>query len=105
MRALLSAVLLFGLLLAPSLAAAGEPYVPAREQLISAAARMTAASEILLARKQGLGIWPGDDVDPNRTGMVGQEFTAMTTTPGTLRYKRTPTSPDFAAGMARYLAE
>lgn len=35
--------------------------------------------------------------DPNRTGLIGDEFTEMTTTVGDLEAKRTATNPDMAA--------
>jgi poly-gamma-glutamate system protein len=76
-----------------------------RDQLLAAAKTMEAASAILYPAKQALGIWPGQKIDPNRTGMVGQEYTAMTTTAGTLSNKRTATQPDFAAALAKRMAE
>ncbi len=41
--------------------------------------------------------------DPNRTGLIGSEFTEITTTSGDLQAKRTTTNPDFAALMAYLL--
>jgi len=66
---------------------------------------MQAASGVLYPAKVALGIWPGAKIDPNRTGMVGQEYTPMTTSIGTLSNKRTATSPDFAAALAKRMAE
>jgi poly-gamma-glutamate system protein len=42
--------------------------------------------------------------DPNRTGMIGPEFTAITTTLGDAPAKRTTTNPDFAAALVRLIA-
>ena len=75
-----------------------------RDQLLAAAATMRAAQTVLYEAKQKLGIWPGAKIDPNHTGMVGQEYTAMTTTAGTLSNKRTATQPDFAAALAKRMA-
>lgn len=43
--------------------------------------------------------------DPNRTGIIGTEFSDLTTTIGDLEAKRTSTNPDFAALMVRYFLE
>jgi poly-gamma-glutamate system protein len=76
-----------------------------REQMLAAAATVRAAQALMLERKLALGLWPGEKIDPNRTGLVGQEFTAMTTTAATLANKRAATNPDFAAALARRMAE
>ncbi len=76
-----------------------------RDQMLAAARTMQAASAVLYPHKLALGIWPGEKVDPNHTGMLGQEYTPMTTSAGTLSNKRTATSPDFAAALAKRMAE
>lgn len=43
-----------------------------------------------------------EELDPNRTGIIGDEITTITTTNGNLAAKRTATNPDFAALMVRY---
>lgn len=85
--------------------AAAEP-VPAdlRARMLAAAATMRAASAVLLAEKERLGLFPGADVDPNRTGMVGVEYNSMTTAVGELGEKRSTTNPDFAAAYVRFIA-
>jgi poly-gamma-glutamate system protein len=95
----LVAILLLGLANAVSAAPA------TREQMLQAADTMRAASAVLYPAKQALGIWPGAKIDPNMTGMIGQEYTPMTTTAGTLSNKRTATQPDFAAALAKRMAE
>ncbi len=75
-----------------------------RAQMLAAAKTVQAASAVLIAKKRELGIWPGPDIDPNETGMVGQEYTPMTTTAATLADKRTATNFDFAAALVRYMA-
>lgn len=46
-----------------------------------------------------------EELDPNRTGIIGEEITMITTTNGNLAAKRTATNPDFAALMVRYFNE
>jgi poly-gamma-glutamate system protein len=75
-----------------------------RDQMLAAAQAMQAASAILIAEKRARGLWPGAKIDPNATGMVGQEYTAMTTSAATLSNKRTATEPDFAAALAKRVA-
>jgi poly-gamma-glutamate system protein len=41
-------------------------------------------------------------LDPNETGIIGEEFTALTTSLGDVEAKRTSTNPAFAALMVRY---
>lgn len=52
---------------------------------------------------QGLALNPW--TDPNQTGLIGTEWSAMTTTLGSLVSKRTCTNPNLAAGLARWLHE
>jgi poly-gamma-glutamate system protein len=42
-------------------------------------------------------------LDPNQTGLVGEEFTPITTTLGNLEAKQTALNPDFAALLVRWL--
>ena len=51
------------------------------------------------------GIRIDPELDPNGTGLIGAEFTAITTTLGVLEAKRTTTNPAFAALMVRYFRE
>src|SRR5712671_5553163 len=75
-----------------------------RDQMLAAAQTMQAAQAILIEEKRARGLWPGAKIDPNATGMVGQEYTAMTTSEATLSNKRTATEPDFAAALAKRVA-
>ncbi|MFO1183665.1 MAG: poly-gamma-glutamate system protein [Bauldia sp.] len=75
-----------------------------RAKMLAAAETMRTASRVLLAEKRALGLFPGDGVDPNRTGMVGVEYNEMTTAVGELGEKRSTTNPDFAAAYVRYIA-
>ena len=46
-----------------------------------------------------------DALDPNHTGVIGVEFSTITSTTGYLKAKRTGANPDFAAYVVRELAE
>lgn len=61
--------------------------------------------ESILAIREGKeekGIAINTQLDPNKTGLIGEEFTLITTTIGNLSAKRTSTNPDFAALMVKY---
>ena len=45
------------------------------------------------------------ELDPNQTGIIGGEYTRLTTTLGNLSAKRTSTNPAFAALMVKYFKE
>lgn len=46
-----------------------------------------------------------EDIDINRTGLIGPEFTPLTTTPGIEEAKRTSLDPNCAAMLVRYFKE
>jgi poly-gamma-glutamate system protein len=75
-----------------------------RDQMLAAAHTVQAAQAILIEEKRARGLWPGAKIDPNATGMIGQEYTAMTTSAATLANKRTATEPDFAAALTKRIA-
>jgi poly-gamma-glutamate system protein len=72
--------------------------------MLMAARSMQAASRVLWMEKDARGLTPSAQADPNRTGMIGQEYTPLTTTIGELPAKRTATNPDFAAALVRQMA-
>lgn len=72
--------------------------------MLRAARAVQAAASALRAEKEARGLMQPADLDPNRTGMIGQEFTAITTTVGDIQSKRTATNPDLAAVLVRRLA-
>ena len=71
----------------------------------SAAERMAAAFPVLVEAMETRGLEIAPRLDPNRTGLIGEEFTDLTTTIGTLEAKRTSTNPAFAALLVRWLEE
>src|SRR5262245_59202292 len=72
--------------------------------MLSAARPMQAASRVFVVEKEGRNLLQPPSIDPNRTGMIGPEFTTITTTLGDVASKRTTTNPDFAAALVRSIA-
>ncbi len=85
-------------------AAAGAAHHPDYDQMLAAAHAVQDASGILYAEKEARGLLPPPGADPNHTGMIGFQYTTMTTTPGELPAKRATTNPDFAAALVRLIA-
>jgi poly-gamma-glutamate system protein len=80
------------------------PVHPQYAEMLNAARAMEAASRVLVVEREMRGLMQGGEIDPNRTGMIGSEFTTITTTLGDLAAKRTATNPDFAAALVRVVA-
>jgi poly-gamma-glutamate system protein len=74
------------------------------EQIRAAQIMADCISTVSDARAE-LGIAIDPELDPNRTGLIGRDFTPLTTTVGVLEAKRTATNPEFAALMVRYFRE
>ena len=70
----------------------------------AAAERMKRCEELLLSVVTDEGI-PIEEIDLNRTGLIGPEWTPLTTTPGLEDAKRTSLDPNFAALLVRYFHE
>lgn len=84
---------------------AGHLTHPAYAQMMRAAQTVRAAMSVIRAAKAELGLLQPIEIDPNRTALIGSEFTAMTTTLGAIDAKRTATNPDLAAALVRVLSE
>ena len=80
------------------------PY-PLRDIQLRASARMETAEKMLKRTLEAEGIPIERELDPNGTGLIGPEWTALTTTLGTLEAKRSVLNPNFAALMVRYFHE
>lgn len=76
----------------------------ASEQIRAAEIMADCISAVANAKTE-LGIPIDPELDPNRTGLIGPDFTPLTTTVGVLEAKRTATNPDFAALMVKYFRE
>ncbi|MBK6765845.1 MAG: poly-gamma-glutamate system protein [bacterium] len=77
---------------------------PAYDQMLRAAQHTQRASREIYLVKHRLGLLNQAD-DVNRTGLLGEEYTQLTTTPGYIIAKRTATNPDFSAYLVRLLRE
>ena len=66
---------------------------------------MQHASQVIRKEKTQRNLMQGERLDPNRTGLVGPEWSETTTTLGDLPAKRTLTNPDAAALVARLMHE
>jgi poly-gamma-glutamate system protein len=80
------------------------PY-PRAELAIRAARRMEEAERALKAALLAEGIPIEAELDPNATGLIGPEWSELTTTLGSLEAKRSVLNPNFAALMVRYFSE
>lgn len=74
------------------------------EDQLNAAIRMAEAEAYIKERVLEAGI-EIDFEDLNQTGLMGPEFTELTTTPGNTGAKRTSLNPNFAAAMVRYYTD
>ncbi|HBK61259.1 MAG TPA: hypothetical protein DDZ84_10780, partial [Firmicutes bacterium] len=72
---------------------------------IRAAVIMRDCTLAIAEERTARGIHLDPELDPNSTGLIGAEFTPITTTLGVLEAKRTSTNPAFAALMVRYFLE
>jgi len=72
--------------------------------MLAAAQKMQLAERKIYLTKLSLGLL-NEKSDVNRTGLVGEEYTPLTTTPGYMLAKRSATNPDFAAYLVRLLRE
>lgn len=78
---------------------------PAHSEMVRAAQTMQAATQVARAQRAALGLTQPPAFDPNRTGLLGSEFTGTTTSLGDPAAKRTATNPDLAAALVRRIAE
>ena len=80
------------------------PY-PLHELQLAASRRMEVAEAVLKEALVTREIPFETGTDPNMTGLIGPEWTALTTTLGILEAKRSTLNPNFAALMVRYFHE
>jgi poly-gamma-glutamate system protein len=78
---------------------------PKYEIMLAAAEKTLRAQREIARVKQELGILQSADIDPNRTGLIGPDWSEITTTIGDLQAKRTVTNPDLAAILVGILAK
>jgi poly-gamma-glutamate system protein len=76
---------------------------PEKVMLVAAANAAAAAAAAIARTKAKAGLMPDAGADPNRTGLIGPEWSEIVTTIGDLQAKRTVTNPNLAAAIARVL--
>lgn len=74
-------------------------------EMLRAAERMARATAVIGEARMRAGLPIDPAADPNRTGLIGLEWSPITTTLGSLPAKRTATNPNVAAGLVRWLRE
>jgi len=79
------------------------PTVPWSEEMHDAAGRMREAIAVITGHHEIVGIQIDGALDPNRTGLIGPEYTELFTTLGQAEAKRTTTNPDVSALMVHLL--
>ena len=84
-----------------TLAAQTRITLPYADVQLAAAQRMASAEQAVLAYIRAQNI-PMEKDDLNQTGLIGTEWTELTTSLGLLEAKRTALQPDFAALMVKY---
>ncbi len=95
--AILSVVYLFLARFFPS----GAPEV--RDEMIAASRLMARSTAALKECRTGRGLPVDPSADPNGTGLIGEEGSAITTSAGRLEAKRTTTNPAFAGLLVSLL--
>jgi len=78
---------------------------PYYAEQIQAAQLMKNSLEVIKEERLKRGIPLDTGLDPNQTGIIGKEYTQLTTTLGNLEAKRTSTNPAFAALLVKYFKE
>ena len=76
-----------------------------RTQMLLASKMMSDALDIVRECRQDSGIAIEGDADLHRTGLIGLEFSPLTTSRGDLQAKRTTTNPNMAALVVHVLNE
>ena len=79
------------------------PADPLYTAKLAAAQRMELAMQVLREERLKLGIPIDPGIDPNATGLIGSEHTAITTTLGYLPAKRTSANPNMAGVIVAML--
>jgi poly-gamma-glutamate system protein len=67
-----------------------------KEEMTRASGFMKSVSELLRECRQARGLSVDEDSDINRTGLIGLEYSQITTSIGSLEAKRTTTNPNMA---------
>lgn len=76
-----------------------------QRQMLQAAGFMEEALAAVKKCRMEKGLIPDRSSDPNQTGLIGLEYSPLTTSIGNLEAKRTTTNPNFAAVVVLLLKE
>jgi poly-gamma-glutamate system protein len=76
-----------------------------REEMIRASEIMAEAADVIRECRGAKGLILDKKIDLNQTGLIGLEFSPITTSIGSLEAKRTTTNPNFAALIISLLRE
>jgi len=82
--------------------APGPATPPAPDRQVAAATLMAQSLESIKALRQAKGLPLDRTLDPNDTGIIGEEFTPLTTSLGEVEAKRTSANPAFAGVLVKY---
>lgn len=85
--------------------AVGAAPAPLGDQQIEAARLMARSLSSIRAMRLARGIRIDPALDPNGTGIIGDEFSPLTTSLGDVEAKRTSANPAFAAVVVKYFHE
>ena len=75
------------------------------KQMRTAAKKTLTAYKVISKEKIKRNIPINPILDPNKTGLMGEEFSEVTTTLGNLESKQTALNPEFAALLVRWISE
>jgi poly-gamma-glutamate system protein len=100
-----AAVLLGGEPARESRLTAGPPAVGARERRVEAARLMSRSLASIKRLRLSKGLPIDHGLDLNGTGIIGEEFTPLTTSLGDVSAKRTSANPAFAALLVSYFQQ
>lgn len=76
---------------------------PKLEYKVASARRAQEAFDVIKRERSRMGIGINRKDDPNETGMIGAEYTDLTSSLGSLSAKRTSTNPNFAGVIVEML--
>lgn len=104
LKSILAALILGAALLAAPLGKYGMTRLSYADEMEKAALLHEKAAALILAEKQKRGIIP-DEADHLMIGLMGEAYTAITTTTAGVHEKRTSQLPDFAALCVKYFTQ
>jgi poly-gamma-glutamate system protein len=79
--------------------------LPYEDTMLEASRMMERAIEVIRDHHERSGMKIDESADPNRTGLIGPEFSELTTTLGHLEAKRTTTNPNMAGLIVHLLSQ